>query len=226
MKLSKNTIEILQNFSTINQSMFFRKGKKQTTISAAKTLIGVAEFDEVFPMDFGIYNLKQFLNVLSLMEDPEIVIKEGENNLTIKSKDQKVKYRITEPKMIIFLEEEKIGKLMLPSEDAKVILPQETFTKVERMRSILEVDMLSFHSTDGKVSLKTINSEDNESSNASFNLGDVDCDFNVSFKSDSLKVMSGSYTVTFSKKLLTEWKNSDKNLTYFIPADKKSSTFE
>ena len=66
MKLSDSTVNILKNFSNINQSLLFKEGKKLRTISVMKNILAEVEVTEDFPKDFGIYDLNQFLNGLSL----------------------------------------------------------------------------------------------------------------------------------------------------------------
>ena len=54
MKLSDRTINLLRNFSTINQSILFKKGTKLRTISVMKNILAEANVDEDFPHDFAI----------------------------------------------------------------------------------------------------------------------------------------------------------------------------
>ena len=64
MKLSNETMNILKNFSTINSGLFFKSGKKISTVSPSKTILAEAVLTEEFPKDFGIYDLNNFLSVL------------------------------------------------------------------------------------------------------------------------------------------------------------------
>ena len=66
MKLSESTVNLLKNFSSINQSILFKEGTKLRTISVMKNILVEASMYEEFPRDFGIYDLNQFLNGLSL----------------------------------------------------------------------------------------------------------------------------------------------------------------
>jgi len=72
MKLSEKTLNILKNFSSINQSILVKQGNQLRTISVAKNILAEAEIKEDFPRDFAIYDLNQFLNGLSLHQDPEM----------------------------------------------------------------------------------------------------------------------------------------------------------
>ena len=49
MKLSKQTIEILKNFSSINMSVVLKPGSKIRTVSPQKTILAQAIVSETFP---------------------------------------------------------------------------------------------------------------------------------------------------------------------------------
>ena len=66
MKLSDETLSLLKNFSSINQSILFKQGNSLRTISVMKNILAEATIKEDIPTDFGIYDLNQFLNALSL----------------------------------------------------------------------------------------------------------------------------------------------------------------
>ena len=72
MKLSDKTLTLLKNFSSINQSILFKKGNSLRTISVMKNILAEASIDEDIPKDFGIYDLNQFLNGMGLHQHPEL----------------------------------------------------------------------------------------------------------------------------------------------------------
>jgi len=60
MKLSDKTLNLLKNFSSINQSILFKEGNTLRTISVMKNILAEAKITEDFTKDFGIYDLNQF----------------------------------------------------------------------------------------------------------------------------------------------------------------------
>ena len=54
MKLSEQTVNILKNFSTINQNILVKSGSQLQTMSTMKNILGTADVSEAFPRDFGI----------------------------------------------------------------------------------------------------------------------------------------------------------------------------
>ena len=88
MKLSDKTLKILQNFTTINQSLAFKEGKKLRTISVMKNVLAEAEIEEYIPKDFAIYDLPQFLNTVSLCSSPDIDVSSNSSFAHIKEEQQ------------------------------------------------------------------------------------------------------------------------------------------
>ena len=66
MKLSNDTLAILKNFGNINPGIYFRKGKTLKTVSSHKNILVEATITDEIPADFGIYDLNNFLSVISL----------------------------------------------------------------------------------------------------------------------------------------------------------------
>ena len=113
MKLSDNALAILKNFAGINNSILVKQGNKLRTISVAKNILAEAEIKEDFPRDFAIYDLNQFLNGLSLHQDPDLDFNQ-DSYLSIKEGKRRVKYFFADPNVIIAPPEKEIT---LPSQD-------------------------------------------------------------------------------------------------------------
>ncbi|NMC87795.1 MAG: hypothetical protein GYA69_05130, partial [Candidatus Moranbacteria bacterium] len=99
MKLSGDTLTLLKNFSTINPSLIFKKGSVISTLSNGKNILATANIVEVFPMDFAIYDLSEFLGAVSLFTDPDFDFKE--KYLVISSGSSKIKYFYADPSGIV-----------------------------------------------------------------------------------------------------------------------------
>ena len=72
MKLNDNTVNVLKNFSTINPNLLVKEGSTLTTMSAMKNIVAKADVEEVFPQQFAIYDLNEFLSSTSLFSAPVI----------------------------------------------------------------------------------------------------------------------------------------------------------
>ena len=87
MKLSKETLSLVKNFSGISSNLLLKQGNTLNTISAQKNVMASTTVSESFPQEFGIYDLNEFLGALTLFEDPELDFRDKYVN--IKVKDQK-----------------------------------------------------------------------------------------------------------------------------------------
>jgi hypothetical protein len=82
MKLTDQTFFVLKTLASINNTVLLRKGKLQRASSPGVTVIVDANLVEDFPVDFGVYDMSQFLAVLSTMKDP--VLEFGDSIVNIK----------------------------------------------------------------------------------------------------------------------------------------------
>ena len=117
MYLSTETISILKNFSTINQSILIKAGKKLRTMSVMKNILSEVDIDEEFGRDVAIYDLNQFLNCLSLIPGAEVNL--DSNSIVITDGTNSIEYRYSDPSVISAPPDK---ELKLPSEDVEVVL--------------------------------------------------------------------------------------------------------
>ena len=79
MKLSETILNLLKNFSSINQSILFKSGTKLRTISVMKNiLVEALLFLKTSPVTLVFYDLNQFLQGMSLHSSPELDFAEDE----------------------------------------------------------------------------------------------------------------------------------------------------
>jgi len=107
MKLSEETITVLKNFASINQSILIKNGSNLRTISIMKNILGEAKIQEEFPRDFAIYDLNQFLNGLNLHQDPDLDFTDN-SYVTIREGKRKAKYFFADPEVIVSPPEKQI----------------------------------------------------------------------------------------------------------------------
>ena len=91
MKLSGETVDVLKNFSNINQNILIKEGTQLRTMSTMKNILAEAPIKETFPREFGIYDLNEFLGVLTLVNDAELEFN-SESHLTVNGGNVKIKY--------------------------------------------------------------------------------------------------------------------------------------
>ena len=59
MKLSDNTVGILNNFSTINQNILIKEGSKLRQMYTMKNILAEADVSETLPDDVGIDDINE-----------------------------------------------------------------------------------------------------------------------------------------------------------------------
>jgi hypothetical protein len=96
MKLHNEALEVLNNFSSINPSIKFKTGNIIRTASPALDIFAQYESGIDFPVDAGVYNLKKFLGVLSLFDDPDLSF--GDSRLEVSDGRKSVAYALSEVK--------------------------------------------------------------------------------------------------------------------------------
>jgi len=222
MKLSENTITILKNFSGINQSILVKKGNVLRTISIAKNILSEAEIAENFPRDFAIYDLNQFLNGLSLHQDPDMDFSEN-SYITIRDGKRRVKYFYSDPNVIVSPPEKQIK---LPSKDVCFQLENGITEKLVKAASVYQLPDISVIGEAGVIRLVVRDKKNDTSNEYSIVVGETDNVFTFNFKVENLsKIISGAYDVVLSEKLLSQFTNTKYSLSYWI-AMEPDSTFE
>ena len=219
MKLSDNTLTILKNFAGINNSILVKQGTKLRTISVAKNILAEADITEEFPRDFAIYDLNQFLNGLSLHNDPDLDFKE-ESYLSIKEGKRRVKYFFADPNVIISPPEKEIN---LPSKDVCFQLDSTSLEKLVKAAAVYQLPDLSAIGEAGVIKLVVRDKKNDTSNEYAIVVGETDSEFTFNFKVENIKIIPGAYDVVVSSKLLSQFTNTKYNLTYYIALEPDST---
>ena len=219
MKLSDKTLSLLKNFSTINQSMLFKKGSKLRTVSVMKNILAEASIEEEFPRDFGIYDLNQYLNGLSLHNDPELNF-EADNYVVIKEGRSRSKYFFADPSVIITPPEDSIT---LPTEDVSFELSTDQLDKLLKAAAIYQLPDLSVEGGDGVVKVLVRDKKNDTSNDFSIIVGETESTFSFNFKVENIKILPGTYDVVVSQKLLSRFVSKNHDLTYYIALEPDST---
>jgi len=219
MKLSDSTLTLLKNFSNINQSILFKKGKSLRTISVMKNILAEATINEELPKDFGIYDLNQFLNGLSLHNNPDLDFT-NDNYVVIREGRSRSKYFFADPNVIICPPDKSIE---LPSEDVSFELKTEQLDKLLKAAGIYQLPDLSAIGEDGVVKLVVRDKKNETSNDFAVVVGETEGKFVFNFKVENIKLIPGSYDVVVSQKLLSKFTCREHDLTYYIALEPDSS---
>ena len=219
MKLSDNALAILKNFAGINNSILVKQGNKLRTISVAKNILAEAEIKEEFPRDFAIYDLNQFLNGLTLHQDPDLDFQE-ESYLSIKEGKRRVKYFFADPNVIISPPEKEI---QLPTQDVCFQMDSVTLEKLVKAAAVYQLPDLSAIGENGVIKLVVRDKKNDTSNEYAIVVGETDQEFTFNFKVENIKIIPGAYDVVVSSKLLSQFTNTQHNLKYYIALEPDST---
>ena len=219
MKLTDSTLTVLKNFAGINNSILVKQGSKLRTISVAKNILAEADISEDFPKDVAIYDLNQFLNGLSLHQDPNLDFSE-DSYLTIREGKRRVKYFYADPQVIISPPEKEIN---LPTEDVCFQLESVTLEKLLKAAAVYQLPDLAAVGEAGVVKLVVRDKKNDTSNEFAVVVGETDAEFTLNFKVENIKIIPGAYDVVISSKLLAKFTNSSYNLVYYIALEPDST---
>jgi hypothetical protein len=219
MKLSDKTLTILKNFAGINNSILVKQGTQLRTISVAKNILAEADIKEEFPRDFAIYDLNQFLNGLSLHQDPDLDFT-NESYLTIREGKRRVRYFFADPNVIISPPDKDI---QLPSEDVSFQLDSTSLEKLLKAAAVYQLPDFCVVGEAGVVKLVVRDKKNDTSNEYSIIVGETDKEFTFNFKVENIKIIPGPYDVVVSSKLLSQFTNSQYNLKYYIALEPDST---
>ena len=219
MNLSDSTLAVLKNFAGINNSILVKKGNQLRTISVAKNILAEAEIPEDFPRDVAIYDLNQFLNGLSLHQDPNLDFTE-DSHITIKEGKRRVKYFYADPQVIIAPPDKEIN---LPTQEICFQLESNSLEKLVKAAAVYQLPDLSVIGKNNEIHMVVRDKKNDTSNEYSIYVGETDSTFELNFKMENIKIIPGPYDVVISSKLLSEFTNKQYNLKYFIALEPDST---
>jgi len=219
MKLSDKTISVLKNFSSINQSILFKEGNKLRTISVMKNILAEATVSEDFSKDFGIYDLNQFLNGLSLHSSPELDFA-NDGYVVIREGRSRSKYFFADPNVIVTPPDKAIT---LPSEDVCFELSTDQLDNLLKAAAVYQLPDISAVGEAGVIKLVVRDKKNDTSNNHEIVVGETDSEFVFNFKVENIKVLPGTYEVVVSQKLLSRFTSKNHDLTYYIALEPDST---
>jgi|TARA_A100001015_G_scaffold222150_1_gene250153 hypothetical protein len=217
MKLSDKTVGILKNFSTINQNILIKEGSKLRTMSTMKNILAEADVSEAFPADFGIYDLNEFLGVLTLAKDADLNF-DNQAFLTANSGPTKIKYMYSDPSILTVPPE----TFNAPETDVDFSMPQDILASVLKASAVMQLPDITIVSNGNPGVEVTATDLKNTSSNNYTQVLDIDRQpFECRFKAENLKMITGDYVVNVSTSAgVSHWAGTD--VSYWIAMEAKT----
>jgi hypothetical protein len=222
MKISKDTLEVLKNFSAINPNLVIKNGNVLSTIAEAKYIMASCTVQETFDKDIGIYDLNEFLSALSLIDNPEFDFRD--DSVTIKSEISSLTYRYADPSILTSPER----AVNMPEAEVNIELSADIIAQIRRAGAALNHPVVSIttNAGDSKLYLDVKDPSNTSSNIFRYEIGstyDPEAAFDFQFLIANLKLIAGDYSVSVSSKLISHWKCINNiSVEYWIALEKTS----
>ena len=222
MELSEGTLQVLKNFASINSNIVIKQGNTLKTISEAKIVLASASILEDLPKDFGIYDLNQFLSVLSLVDTPRVSFEESYVTIGDSTGRTSIKYFYSDTDMLTGPPSKDIK---LNNECVSFTLDNDVLNRIKRAASALEHTALAISSNSGVVRLSVVDPENTTSNTFSIDVdGEFEDDnFNMIINISNLKMLPGNYDVRLSSDFISQFTNTENKIQYWIALEKTST---
>lgn len=231
MKLSKDTINLLKNFSSINAGMMLKPGNFVMTRAVNGTTYAEATIADEIDIEVALYDLPSFLNILSLVSDDAEISLSEDGNIKIADARSKIYWPSADPSTIVFPQKP------IPFPVASVIteIKAEDLQQLMRVSRGLQIDTIAITNKDGKIVLNGFNKvEDSGLTRVKYSLvlGDYDGqeEFNFVINMSNMKMQPADYKLMLWGKSNGAKKQSaakfEGNHASYVIALETDSTFD
>lgn len=219
MNLSKETVAILKNYSSISQNILFTPGSVLKTRSVQNTILSSVTVPDVFPIEFGIYDLNEFLGVLSLFQNPDVDF--TEKYVRLSEGDTSIKVFGAAASLLSVPKKD----INFPEVDIEFKLSAETLAMINKTASVLRAPDVSFVGSDGKLTLVVSDKKNDTSNSFNVKIGSTESTFCINIKVEMLKFLQADYTVAISSKRISRFSADGSDLVYYVGVE-SDSVFE
>jgi len=218
MKLSDATKEILKNFSEINPNLMITPGNQIKTISTMKNILATAGVEENFPQEIAIYDLSEFLGMLSLFSKPVFDFDEKLMTINEEGTSTKSKYFFADPSILTTPQKD----VKMPDTEVEFTLTETDLTKVKKAAAMLQLPDIAIKSLGTDIMMSAIDKKNDTANTYDVKVGETDKKFEFHFKTEHFKMLPGDYNVHISSKLISNFKHKTKSIQYWIALENTS----
>ena len=209
MKLSDTTVGLLKNFAGINQNILIEEGKNIRTMSTMKNILASSPVAEEFPRDVGIYDLNEFLGVLSMAKDADIQFEDS--HMTVSSGKTKIKYMYSDPSILTVPPQ----TFNAPEEDRMFRINKEELQSVLKASAVMQLPDITL--VDRNLTATDLKNTTSNNYTVELQGSFALREHRLHWKADNLKMVPDSYRVGVSEAAnVSHWVNGDTGLDYWI----------
>jgi CRISPR/Cas system-associated protein Csx1 len=216
MRLSKETFNILKNFSSINSNILIKPGNVLKTRSAGSNIYVKAKVQEDFDTEVAIWDLNKFLGVISMFNNPDLEF--HDTHVDISNGRSSVKYYYAEKSLLTVPTKD----INMPDVLFTFTLDEQDLNEIMKAASILQVNDLKIIAGDGKIRL-TVDDSSNSTSDSFEIIVEENYDgpnYEGQITIGEIKFLSGSYNVDVTDTVVSRFTHTSQDITYFIAINK------
>lgn len=217
MRISKETISALKTLSAINTNLLIKPGSQLDTISPQKNVIANIKVTETFDKEFGIYDLAEFLGVMSLFTDADVEF--GDKVATIKEGKSSIRYFAADSSLLVVPQK----PVKFPDTDVEFSLASATLSMAIKTAGVLRSTDISIEGDGTDIYLVVADLKNPNANSFKVAVGETTKTFKANLKVDNLKMAPGDYDVSLSAKKISRWKSTTQEATYFVALESTTS---
>lgn len=217
MRLSKETFSVLKNFSAINSNILIKPGNTLKTVSAGMNIYAEAKVQEEFDMTIPIWDLNQFLGVVSMFNNPDLEF--NDSYVEISNGRSSVKYYYSEESLLTYPKRD----IRMPETILSFDLDEQDLNEIMKASNVLQVSDLKIIAGDGMIRIIVDDSSVDTSNSFAITVNEKydGNDYSGKIKVNDVKFLPGSYTVELTEGIISKFTNKNQNLSYYISIDRK-----
>lgn len=220
MNLSTDTINVLKNFSNINQNILVKPGKTVQTISTMKNILAQAEVNEEFGSEFAIYDLPEFLRSIELFDSPQLKFNGGTNvQINEEKSKQNIKYFFADKSVIV----SPTKSITMPDNFVSFTFKKESFAKLMKAATTLNLVDVAVVGNGSKIHMIATDKKNKSSNTYSVYICESDKKFTAYFKAENFKMVTDDYDVALSSQKISHFVNRTRPVKYWIALEPDST---
>lgn len=226
LKPTKETLEVLSNFSDIQSNIVINEGSEILTMSSQINIMAIANLDQKFPREFAIYDLQELLSILELLDD--VTIEFGEEKLVARNESgtESVVYYYASKEILKYPKKAIDPKPV----DIRMTLTASLLEKMRKIRRTMRHGIVVFEN--GRLVVCSEKQAKGTSTDNFFEIAvptaivnDDVKSFRVALEIENMKFLEDDYVLEISKEGLSHFTGVNRKVQYFLPIS-KTSEFE
>lgn len=226
MKLSQETISVLKHAASIQPGICIDAGNMIFSVHDSRAVRMQATIEETFPQSFAMINLNQFLNIISLFDDPELDFNEEYVLITSQTGNQKMQYYFSDPSIINQSNKQLSADLQY---EFSFNLSRDDFLKLNKAAAAISADDICVYNNGSDIIITALDKRMQTGNNFELLVGTdstlEDKKYKVFFRKNNLKLTNNDFHVSVSSRGLSTWKATDAavpELIFYVAIERDS----